>query len=70
MSLMPDQGPYAVRTYVFMILLLPLIHPPQVPLSVGPSIVGGPVYFTHGPFAGKTVRTSAAEIQKADIGRK
>ncbi|TFK88602.1 hypothetical protein K466DRAFT_585407 [Polyporus arcularius HHB13444] len=44
--------------------------PYAVPLSVGPSTVGGPIYFTHGPFAGKTVRTSAAEIQKADIGRK
>ena len=41
-----------------------------MPLSVGPSTVGGPVYFTHGPFTGKTVRTSAAELQKADAGRK
>ncbi|TFK82176.1 hypothetical protein K466DRAFT_311404 [Polyporus arcularius HHB13444] len=52
MSMVSDQGPYAV------------------PLSVGPSAAGGPITFTHGPFAGKTVRTSAAEIQKADAGRK
>ncbi|KAI0712916.1 velvet factor-domain-containing protein [Cerioporus squamosus] len=44
--------------------------PYTVPLSVGPSTIGGPIYFTHGPFAGRTVRTSAAELQKADAGRK
>ncbi|TFK79559.1 hypothetical protein K466DRAFT_505362 [Polyporus arcularius HHB13444] len=42
----------------------------QVPLSVCPSAAVGAISFTHGPFAGKTVRTSATEIQKADAGRK
>ncbi|KAI0712929.1 velvet factor-domain-containing protein [Cerioporus squamosus] len=44
--------------------------PYTVPLSVGHSTVGGPMYFTHGPFSGKIVRTAAAELQKADAGRK
>ncbi|RDX45626.1 hypothetical protein OH76DRAFT_1357446 [Lentinus brumalis] len=42
----------------------------QVPLSVCPSAAVGAISFTHGPFAGKTVRTLATEIQKADAGRK
>ncbi|KAI0779949.1 velvet factor-domain-containing protein [Fomes fomentarius] len=42
----------------------------QVPLSVGPTALGGPIAFTHGPFAGKVVRVAATELQKADAGRK
>ncbi|RPD78539.1 hypothetical protein L226DRAFT_531879 [Lentinus tigrinus ALCF2SS1-7] len=65
---------------------MPLHHPPShsytalqmmsdqgpytVPISVGSSTIGGPIYFTEGPFAGKTIRTSATELQKADVGRK
>ncbi|RPD63629.1 hypothetical protein L227DRAFT_542529 [Lentinus tigrinus ALCF2SS1-6] len=41
-----------------------------MPISVGSSTIGGPIYFTEGPFAGKTIRTSATELQKADVGRK
>ncbi len=51
-------------------LLLALICTMQVPSSAGPTTDGGPISFTHGPFAGKTVRVVADEIQKADAGRK
>ncbi|TFK82175.1 hypothetical protein K466DRAFT_311269 [Polyporus arcularius HHB13444] len=44
--------------------------PCTVPSSAGPTTDGGPISFTHGPFAGKTVRVVADEIQKADAGRK
>ncbi|RDX48111.1 hypothetical protein OH76DRAFT_699952 [Lentinus brumalis] len=44
--------------------------PCTVPSSAGPRADGGPISFTHGPFAGKTARVVADEIQKADAGRK
>ena len=42
----------------------------QVPITVSESTGGSPISFSQGPFLGKTIRTSARELQKADAGRK
>ena len=36
----------------------------------GDELIGRPIYFTQGPFEGRTVRAELLEIQKADLGRK
>ncbi|KAI0743370.1 hypothetical protein C8Q80DRAFT_1180577 [Daedaleopsis nitida] len=41
-----------------------------VPVYVDPADDGRPLFFCEGPFRGKLVRAAAAEIQKADAGRK
>ncbi|PPQ92200.1 hypothetical protein CVT25_008974 [Psilocybe cyanescens] len=55
-------------------LLSPLMSPPRARVALypegGTALIGRPIYFTSGPYVGRTIRTELHEIQKADLGRK
>ncbi|KAL1672954.1 velvet factor-domain-containing protein [Schizophyllum commune] len=44
--------------------------PDALPAERAPCLIGRPVHFAHGPFAGRTIRASLDEIQAAQLGRK
>ncbi|KAF8909637.1 velvet factor-domain-containing protein [Gymnopilus junonius] len=44
--------------------------PPVLQPKRGAQLIGKPIYFSSGPFQGRTVRMELQEIQKANLGRK